>query len=398
MCCKLAQMKRSLVSVKKWNSHPRYSFVCHFRQGGKRRTRYFVHRKDAQAFAGEKEVELLNEGRKHGELSGEERRAVIEAREIASAMKIDGFEDFSLRAAIEHYVRHLRTLRTSKTVERAYEEFLEVREAEGKSPVHLSDLRYRVNRFVRDFRGRIIASITPQETSAWVLGLKCGTQTRVNYRRAVHNFFSFCVGRNYAPSNPLSGVARIKVTRGEAGILSVSEATRLLAACPEEILPAVATGLFGGLRATEIARLDWHEIDLDRGHIEVKAAKTKSAQRRLVTVSENLARWLAPYRKLAGPVRIPSITYRRKFAAALRTAKIEHWPHNALRHSFASFHLAFHRDAAKTALELGHAESVTLFRHYRELVRPDEASAFWQIFPPKESGMEAKVLKLETAA
>ena len=67
-------MKRALVSVKKWNGHPRYSYVCHFRQGGKRQTRYFVHKKDATSFAGEKEVELLNEGRKHGELSEEESR------------------------------------------------------------------------------------------------------------------------------------------------------------------------------------------------------------------------------------------------------------------------------------------------------------------------------------
>jgi integrase len=385
-------MKRALVSVRKWNGHPRYSYVCHFRQGGKRQTRYFVSKKDAQAFAGEKEVELLNEGRKHGELSEEERRAVIEAREIASAMKGDGFSDFSLRAAIDYYVRHLRTLRTSKTVERAYEEFLEVREAEGKSIAHLVDLRGRIRQFGSAFRGRIVASITPQEAGAWVFGLKCGPQTKANYRRVAHNFFAFCVGRNYAPSNPLSGVARIKVTRGEAGILSVSEATRLLAACPEDILPAVAIGLFGGLRAAEVARLDWQEVDLERRHIEVKAAKAKTAQRRLVTVTENLARWLGPHRKLAGPVRPSISTYRRRFAAALKHARIEHWPHNALRHSFASYHLAHHQDAAKTALELGHTESATLFRHYRELVRPEEAKAFWDI-APKPS---AEIMMLST--
>jgi integrase len=374
-------MKRALVSVKKWNGHPRYSYVCHFRQGGKRWTRYFVQKKDAAAFACEKQVELLNDGRKHGELSEEERRAVIEAREIDEAMKIEGFADFSLRAAIEHYVRHLRTLRTSKTVERACEEFLEMREAEGRSATHLADLRHRVNRFKRAFRGRIVADITPQEAGAWVLGLKCSAQTRVNYRRAVHNFFAFCVGRNYAPSNPLAGVARVKVTRREAGILSVGEATRILVACPEEILPAVAIGLFGGLRAAEIARLDWQEVDLERRHVEVKAAKAKTAQRRLVSITENLAQWLAPHRRLAGPVRSSSNSYRRQFATALRTANIEHWPHNALRHSFASYHLAYHQDAAKTALELGHTESATLFRHYRELVRPEDAKAFWDITP-----------------
>ena len=68
-------------------------------------------------------------------------------------MKAEGYEEFSLRATVEHYARYLRTLRTSKTMERASEEFLEVREAEGKSATHLADLRYRVNRFERAFVG-----------------------------------------------------------------------------------------------------------------------------------------------------------------------------------------------------------------------------------------------------
>ena len=57
------------------------------------------------------------------------------------------------------------------------------------------------------------------------------------------------------------------------------------------------------------------------------------------------------------------------------------WPPNALRHSFASYHLAHHQDAAKTALQLGHTESRTLFAHYRELVKPADAKLYWRIFP-----------------
>ena len=44
--------------------------------------------------------------------------------------------------------------------------------------------------------------------------------------------------------------------------------------------------------------------------------------------------------------------YKRLFAEALKNAKIASWPHNALRHSFASYHLAFHQNAAQTALDL----------------------------------------------
>jgi integrase len=73
--------------------------------------------------------------------------------------------------------------------------------------------------------------------------------------------------------------------------------------------------------------------------------------------------------------------YRRLFAEALDKAGIVSWPPNALRHSFASHHLAHHRNASETALQLGHTESRTLFANYRELVRSEDAEAFWRIFP-----------------
>jgi integrase len=62
------------------------------------------------------------------------------------------------------------------------------------------------------------------------------------------------------------------------------------------------------------------------------------------------------------------------------------WPTNALRHSFASYHLAHHKNAASTAAELGHTSPVMLYRHYREVVLPDAAAAWWQVVPPADFG------------
>ena len=52
-----------------------------------------------------------------------------------------------------------------------------------------------------------------------------------------------------------------------------------------------------------------------------------------------------------------------------------------MRHSYASYHLAFHQSADKTALEMGHRDTQMLFRHYRELVTKEEAQAYWKIEP-----------------
>ncbi len=42
-------------------------------------------------------------------------------------------------------------------------------------------------------------------------------------------------------------------------------------------------------------------------------------------------------------------------AEAAAAAGVATWPHNVMRHSFASYHLALHRDAPLTAHELGHS-------------------------------------------
>jgi integrase len=146
-----------------------------------------------------------------------------------------------------------------------------------------------------------------------------------------------------------------------------------------ELLPYLAIGAFAGLRAAEIQRLDWSEIDFESGLIEVTAQKSKTAQRRFVTMQPNLREWLLPVLKRRG--RITSANFRKEFDQTRVAGGIVDWPQNALRHSFASYHLAHFKNAASTALELGHHDSRVTFAHYRELVRPKEAERYWNIRP-----------------
>jgi integrase len=59
------------------------------------------------------------------------------------------------------------------------------------------------------------------------------------------------------------------------------------------MIPYLALGAFAGLRAAEMARLDWSAIDLDRRIITIRADQAKTASRRLVPITENLAAGLA---------------------------------------------------------------------------------------------------------
>jgi integrase len=379
-----ANIMPPLVRIKHWPARPeRARFVAVYRQGGKRQVRYFKAEKLAKTFAMQKEVELLNEGRRHGPITERERRALYIAREAG----VDVAE------AIDSFIAQHAARERCASVELAAEELLERRESEGKSRGHVKDLRGRFRAFCAAHEGKTAAEITTRDVDAWLASLSVAAQTRLNCRRVIHNLFAFCVSRGYATSNPVTASARPKVPPKAPGILTIEQARALLEACPREIVAPVAIGAFAGLRHSEIERLDWRDVDLERGFIHVSAAKSKTAQRRLVTISQNLRSWLeranvsAILKKGGEPGSLPFSTpvcpsnYRALFRKAHRAAGIAVWPKNALRHSFASYHLALHQDAAKTALLLGHMESRTLFAHYRELVTRENAKSYWKIFP-----------------
>jgi integrase len=179
--------------------------------------------------------------------------------------------------------------------------------------------------------------------------------------------------------NPAEQSAKAKEIESPVGILTVDETARLLENAAPELVPYIAIGAFAGLRRAELERLDWKEVDLSSGLIEVTASKAKSARRRFVKIQPNLGRWLQPHGQLSGSV--TPLGYRELLDQAREAAGITEWPQNALRHGFASYHLAHFNNAALLALELGHTNSSLVFQHYRQLVKPKQAERYWKIAP-----------------
>jgi integrase len=149
-------------------------------------------------------------------------------------------------------------------------------------------------------------------------------------------------------------------------------------------VPFIALGAFAGLRRAELERLEWNEVDLESALIEIPASKAKSASERFVKIEPNLAAWLEPHAQPRGNV--APLNYRELLDAARYAAGIARWPKNALRHSFASYHLAKFNDAAALSLQLGHTSPHLVFKHYRQVVRPKEAERYWQITPAPARG------------
>ena len=354
-----------------------------FRENGRRKRKFFTTKREAENFTRNRTLAFQNQGREGAEFPSWLR---VMADECNARLEQHGK---TLKDATDHFVAFLEASAKSGTVTEIVAELLSAKEADGASKVHLDDLRVRLNRFAQSFGEQNAATVTTAQIDDWLRGLELSPQSRNNYRTVINNLFNFAVSRGYAVANPVERTAKAKVTRGAPEILTCTQAVALLNACEADTLPYVAISLFAGLRAAEMERLDWSEVDLDSGHIEVKGGKSKTGSRRLIPISENLAAWIQPLARRNGAV--APVALRDRLDAAKARAGFKKWPANAMRHSFASYRLADCNDAARVSLEMGNSPQI-VFAHYRELVKPKDAARYWQITP--EADAEKKVVRM----
>src|SRR5262249_8030722 len=370
-------MRQRKIKVRKYRAEqsPHLKFVVNYREAGKRKRTFFETKEAADSFVAFKNAELKRNGIEGAEFPTSLRVMAQECKEALTAY------GKTIKDATDFFIAHLKASSKSCTAVQLVKELVAAKEHDGASARHVSDLRSRLNIFAGKFDARPVATITSREIDDWLRSLNVSPVTRNHYRRLIVLAFNYAVKRGYATDNPADKTDKAKEPSGDVGILSISEAAQLLECATPEVLPYIALGLFAGLRRAEIQRLDWSEIDFGSGLIKVKAEKSKTAQKRFVTIQPNLKEWLLPVGKHRGRIAAESSEFRKHLDDARAAAGITKWPDNALRHSFASYHLAHFKNAAATAMECGHHDSRITYRHYRELVKPKEAERFWNIRP-----------------
>lgn len=368
------------------SNRPLLKFVVNFKDDGKRARRFFGTKKEAETFAQQKAVEAINQGTEGAEFSTELRVLAKRAEALLAPY------GKTIVDAAEFFAAHLRRVTGSRSFSDVAAEVLATRKADGASADYLRDIRLKFGAFGRTFGERMVADITAKEVHDWLRGLTVGAVSRNTTRSRLGTLFSFARRQGYTERNPIEDVERAKERSGEIGILTVAQTARILETASAETLPYWAIGAFAGLRSAELERLDWAEVDLESGLIEVKAAKAKTGSRRLIPISDNLREWLMPHAKNSGPV-LPIGARKKLEADRDRAGMRQNWPQNALRHSFALHRLPVIGDTARLALEMGNSPSI-VFRHYRELVRPKEAAAYWKVAPARDG----KVVSIKAAA
>jgi integrase len=283
----------------------KHKFIVDLRAFGKGRM-FFKTRAEAEAEAMRQKTLLERHGREAIALSQRELSDFVTAK-----TKLAEYGE-TINDAVKHLVDYLdRVRRSGITVSQLASEVLEAKRRDGMSNAYLRDLRYRFSGFCSDFGNLSVVGITVEEIDNWLRALPLSPHRRVNFRSVIGVLFSQAIKRRIIDSSPITHAAKPKTPNVPPEIFTVDELRVLLDAAnrvASDVVPMVAIGAFAGLREAEIQRLNWSEIDLTprpnlpHGHIEVKAAKAKSARRRIVPILPNLAAWLRPLSDLTGPV------------------------------------------------------------------------------------------------
>ncbi len=193
--------------------------------------------------------------------------------------------------------------------------------------------------------------------------------------------FGYCLRQRWLEVNPADGkvVTLAKPLAPTPEFMPVKAVETLLnhawTHCIE-CIPAFALQLFCGIRSEEITRLDWAQVVLDT-HVDIQPKVSKTGERRVIDWwPGNLTSWLKPLKREMGPV-APSNYYVRR-SVAVKKAEVV-MPHNGFRHSYATYAVAMHQNAARVALMLGHHDPHLIYRHYRGYATKSEGDAYFSV-------------------
>lgn len=362
-----------------------YKWLVRFPDGQQRKKSFFKTKAAAKVFKEKKEDELKNEGTGDLSITSSERRAVLAFREAIA--KLPNNEALSLEKAVTNYVELTKLSHKSIHCADVAKSLLDKLEVEGKSKRHRDTVKSIAKAFNEVYGDRLACDISTDIVDDYLTHLGKADTTKRNHRRVIHQLFSHAVEIGSAQLNPVSKAIKIKKPDSEVGILTPEELAALLTHADDVSLPALAISFFAGLRRSEVELLDWKDIHLTSKEIVISAKIAKTSKRRIVTISDNLVEWLTPLAKTRGNLVDYLPAWRKSYETAREAAGITDWPPNAARHSYVSYHLALHEDAAKTALQVGHNSSRILHDHYKALVTKAMAKTYWSIAPASEDNV-----------
>ena len=307
----------------------------------------------------------------------------------------------SLEEILAFYVQHKERKISDITLKEAVNRYLKFVKKSEFSKGHKTSVSYIVGRFVASVKDKkkLLINLKVSDVENWLTNLKkikttaksvlkvtnvpVSSSTFNDYQRRLLAFFNWCIKQGWIEKNPMAKIERRK------NILEIKFYT--VEQCKEWLDKAdsfsrsnikfyIAMAMFTGIRTAELLRLRFEDVHVETREIVLSASITKTNQRRIVKIPENLVKYIEKEcwegrKGLVFEEGENGIHCRLK-----RLSKQLSFPtiQNGFRHTGASYYLAKTQNEYETARQMGHSVEI-LKRHYAGLVRAKDAEAFYML-------------------
>lgn len=371
---------------------------------GRRLQESFKTKQGAEAEMFRRKAQLKHGGHVSWELSDEERLRFIAARDKLAAVGA------SVEQACDYYLAHAKPIKGPVTFDELRVKCEEAKDEAGLRGRSIKAIKSVGLIFSRAGHGpKLCDTISTADVKAWLRSNEWAPKTWNGYRSTLASIFNWGIEEKYCCNNPCKEVVIKELEDDDIRFLHVDqvhalfrraekvgmhttglgrdEKGRLVAANPEQedfrdFIPMLVLGNFCGLRPErELGEMeDMNDIDLDEKIVVVKGARAKTRGRRIVDLPDNAIAWLKAFPK-EGKV-LPVNFARRWKRLREQAGAFKDWPHDAMRHTFATYHYAMHQDEAKLQALMGHRKGGDLLHSaYRGLGKPVDARKFWALRP-----------------
>lgn len=316
----------------------------------------------------------------------------LAAKEYADARKL--LNGGSLVEAARFFIRFGQTMQLTATVPELVAKLVADLKADQKSDYHIKATQQRLTAFAGAFPGQII-ELKTEQIDKWLRELRgkskggqpvdLAGKTRNHYRNTVVQLFNYAQTNGCLPKGmPTEAEGTKVVAEGHSAneIFTVEEMTRLLNHAPVHLVAPLAIKAFSGVRTEEVTYMDWQHIDFEKGYIILPREVTKTNKRRLIPLTANLRKWLAPLRQTEGRVCARWSRPQAVFQAFDRYGRrlgIDVGA-NKFRNSYISYRVAETKNVAQVSLESGNSPGI-IQTEYLELTTPEAAQCWFAIEP-----------------
>lgn len=177
--------------------------------------------------------------------------------------------------------------------------------------------------------------------------------------------------------NPCLLVTKFKEPPGRDRVASFDECSRLLYECEqsrnEHLFPIVLIAITTGMRLSEITKLTWDCVNLERGQINLKDSKNGRPRTvSLVGKPLEILRERFLCRKLQHPCVFPakkrfgSISIRKAWDEACKRARVQNLRFHDLRHTFATYAAEEGASNLELATAMGH-QTLQMLQRYTHM-------------------------------